>query len=37
MNELLGLADWSHFILVGSAVCSTVVEAAMLTVNPLRV
>ncbi|MCT0203169.1 MULTISPECIES: CNNM domain-containing protein [Synechococcaceae] len=36
MNELLGLAGLVAFILVGSAVCSGV-EAAMLTVNPLRV
>jgi putative hemolysin len=36
MNSLVGLAGLVAFILVGSAVCSGV-EAAMLTVNPLRV
>jgi CBS domain containing-hemolysin-like protein len=36
MNGLLGLAALVVVILVGSAVCSGV-EAAMLTVNPLRV
>ena len=36
MNELVGLAALVLLILVGSAVCSGV-EAALLTVNPLRV
>jgi putative hemolysin len=36
MNELLGLVGLVVVILVGSAVCSGV-EAAILTVNPLRV
>ncbi|MGB5240375.1 MAG: CNNM domain-containing protein [Prochlorococcaceae cyanobacterium] len=36
MNELLGLAALVVVILIGSAICSGV-EAALLTVNPLRV